>query len=375
MPTGMRITLVISSMRAGGAERVMSILANGLAARGHQVSLLTWEPPGAEPFYALDPSIRSQNLGLEGSSASVLQAVWKNANRMRALRRAIRSTHPDAVISFMDRCNVVTLIALLGSGIPVVVSERADPNIWDPGRWWRLLRSFAYPFSRRIVVQSQGARRYFSASIQAKAEIIPNPVQCRPEGPARVEGAELLRLTAMGRLKREKGFDILLAAWKRLLAAHPQWELHIIGEGEERASLSAAAQALAEQPRVFFHGLIKDPFNLLQTSDLFVLPSRVEGFPNALCEAMACGLPVVAAECTDSIPMIVEEGISGLLVPPESVDALVSALDRLMSDPEARRRMGRAARSVLDRFSESSVLDRWEELIKGIVPEASRDAH
>lgn len=370
----MRITLVISSMRVGGAERVMSILANGLAARGHQISLLTWEPPGAESFYPLDPLIKSQNLGLEGSSASALHAIGRNAKRMRALRRAIQSTRPDAVISFMDRCNVITLIALLGSWIPVVVSERADPNIWDPGRWWRLLRSFAYPFSRRIVVQSEGAKWYFSASIQAKAEIIPNPVQCRSEAPTRVGDAESFKLVAMGRLKREKGFDILLAAWKRLLTAHPGWELHIIGEGEERATLSAAAQTLAEQPRVFFHGLIRDPFSLLQASDLFVLPSRVEGFPNALCEAMACGLPVVAAECTDSIPMIVEEGVSGLLVPPERVDELASALDRLMGDPDARRRMGRAARSVLDRFSESSVLDRWEELIKGIVPEASRDA-
>jgi GalNAc-alpha-(1->4)-GalNAc-alpha-(1->3)-diNAcBac-PP-undecaprenol alpha-1,4-N-acetyl-D-galactosaminyltransferase len=193
--------------------------------------------------------------------------------------------------------------------------------------------------------------------------VIPNPVGYkRCSAPSPKQSPERLLVT-LGRLSPQKQFDYLLRAFERCGSRHPEWSLQIIGEGPDRQRLEALAADLGIGRRVRFSGVVPEPETILCEADLFVLTSRYEGFPNALLEAMACGLPVVSFDCPSGPREIIRDGIDGLLVPAQDVDALTTAMDRLMADQEGRRALGRRALEVTERFGIDRVMAMWDSVI------------
>jgi len=363
----MRLTLVISSLGFGGAERVLTSLANCWAEQGREVSLLTFEPSDASSAaYPIHPSVKVRRLGLAAVSAHLVMGLLRNLWRIRVLRRAIRESHSDVVISFMNSTNILTLAATRWLGTPVIISERADPLRHDIGPLWSFLRRIVYPFADALVCQTSSALIQFQSMTKVRGFVIPNLV-AKPfifddrnvRHDARAAGHSLV---AMGRLAPQKGFDLLLNVFSFLADSHPDWSLTVIGDGPLRNELETQAKALKLTNRVHFTGVISEPLCALRNADLYVLSSRFEGFPNVLCEAMACGLPVVSFDCPSGPRDIIRDGVDGILVPPEDVDALVTCLDRLMSDDQERKRLAARARDILDRFSSEKILALWEEL-------------
>ena len=172
----MRVTLVIASLRGGGAERVMSIMANHWADRGWGVTLLTYDDGRESPAYALSAAVDHRCLGIESSSGGAVEAVGKNLKRLAVLRRAIRESAPDAVVSFLGEVNVRTILATAGLGIPVVVSERIDPSRHRIAPPWRVLRRWSYRYATSVVTLTPDALRYFPAAVRRSGTVIPNPV-------------------------------------------------------------------------------------------------------------------------------------------------------------------------------------------------------
>jgi GalNAc-alpha-(1->4)-GalNAc-alpha-(1->3)-diNAcBac-PP-undecaprenol alpha-1,4-N-acetyl-D-galactosaminyltransferase len=168
---------------------------------------------------------------------------------------------------------------------------------------------------------------------------------------------------SVGRLAHQKGVDILLRAFSILANDFPQWTLAIIGDGPEGANLAALAEYLHLQQSVSFLGLVRDPTKYMLTASLFVMSSRHEGFPNALLEAMSCGTPVISTNCPSGPSEIIRDGIDGILVPTDDVEALAKAMRSLMADPELRQRLGKAATSIRDRFAVEYVMNLWEKLL------------
>jgi glycosyltransferase involved in cell wall biosynthesis len=362
----MRLTLVIPSLDRGGAERVMSILASSWAERGHKVTLLTLKRE-VTPAYDLHPIVNLRNLGLPGEpAANSLLAAFRHVARVRALHNAIRESQPDLVVSFMERTNVLTLAAARGLRIPVIVSERVDPRHYDIGRLWQALRRLTYRWAAALVCQSRASLIWFEQRMKVKARVIPNPVPAPKEGAARVplKNVQGRTMVAMGRLVDQKGFDLLLDAFGQLATRYPDWSLVVLGEGPLRGELLARARALHLERQVQFAGEVPDPFSVLRGADLFVLSSRFEGFPNALCEAMACGIAVVSFDCPSGPAEIIRHGIDGILVPPGDVPALVDALEHLVGDQDERERLASRAPEVVERFSLDKVLLLWEQLFE-----------
>jgi GalNAc-alpha-(1->4)-GalNAc-alpha-(1->3)-diNAcBac-PP-undecaprenol alpha-1,4-N-acetyl-D-galactosaminyltransferase len=361
----MRITLVISTFAAGGAERVMSSMANYWAERGEDVTLITLSSQSKD-WYTLDPRIKRVGLGVLSISTHIGQAIRHNVRRIIWLRRALRRARPDIVISFLDTTNVLTLMANWGFGIPVIVSERIDPHQDPIGLAWSGLRSLLYRHADAVVVQSCVVRDWALRLQGIKAiYVIPNPVNPIRNGSEHTSsrhGSSHI-IVAMGRLVRQKGFDILIEAFGRCAAKHSNWSLVILGEGPERASLQTIAAGLGIADRVSLAGQCQEPATILKGADLFVLSSRYEGFPNALLEAMACKLAVISTDCPSGPRDIIRNGVDGVLVPSNDVTALADAMDRLMANSDERRRLGTGALEVIERFSMERIMTMWDEAV------------
>jgi GalNAc-alpha-(1->4)-GalNAc-alpha-(1->3)-diNAcBac-PP-undecaprenol alpha-1,4-N-acetyl-D-galactosaminyltransferase len=361
----MRVILTIPSLSSGGAERVLTILANGWAAKGWDVSIISLDDPSWQSFYPLDPRIGWIRLGLMIEAANPLTGVWNNLKRLRGLRSAIRRGKPQEVISFIDTMNVLTLLATRGLKVKVLVSERSDPRKHDIGKFWKWLRMQVYPWADFLVAQNQQVRSYFQPVMGDKICIIQNPVPA----PA-VEIGETPYLPArpvvltVGRLVREKGYDLLIEAFARAVKHNPGWQMLILGEGLQRTELEKLAASRGLNGLVHLPGRVKNPYDYYHRVDLFVLPSRYEGLPNALCEAMVHGLPVIAANCSAGVSEVVEDGVNGVLVPPEDTAGLSAALENLMADPERRDRLGQQAARIGSRFGVERVMQMWEEVMQ-----------
>lgn len=361
----MKICFFIWGLRAAGAERVLSFLANDWSAGGRRVVVLTMEDEGKAPFYHLGPGIEVRPLNLLGESHNLFSGLFNNLRRLRSIRKAIREAQPDVLIAFIDKANILAVLASRGLGIPVIISERTDPSRRSLGWRWGLLRDLAYPRADTVVFQSQAVLEWFPAGVRRKGVVIPNPVPPPPPIQGGDPGnAPSHRLVAIGRLFPVKGFDLLLRAFALVRERAPGWTLEIWGEGPERKALEAQALSLGLSGCTRFPGLTEDPYAVLRGADLFVMPSRAEGFPNALAEAMACGLPVVCTDFGGAAREIILDGVNGRLVPPEDPSALAEALVALMSDPAGRARLSARAGEVVQRFSGERVLALWEDAIQ-----------
>jgi GalNAc-alpha-(1->4)-GalNAc-alpha-(1->3)-diNAcBac-PP-undecaprenol alpha-1,4-N-acetyl-D-galactosaminyltransferase len=366
----LKLTLVISSLSSGGAERVMSVMANYWAAKGWNITLITLDSVSND-FYELDPRVERVGLAVMGESQNDFRAIMNNIYRILRLRHAIRESTPDVVVSFVDRMNVLTLLATRGLGLEVVVCERTDPSHHEFGRHWSWLCRVTYPWADIIAAQNNQVKRWLEETFaEAKIVVIPNPITYENGERGYASLSEIIgreknkrTVVAMGRLGVEKGFDMLIKAFGKIAHSNPEWRLVIFGEGKERNALGRLVSELGVEKRVFLPGRVDNPFRVLKDADFFVMSSRYEGFPNSLVEAMSCGLPVISFDCPSGPREIIRDGVDGLLVPPKDVDALAEAMNRLMSEEAERKRLAARGPDVMERFGLGKIMAMWEETI------------
>lgn len=358
-----RILMVLPSLSVGGAERVASEMLNFWAADNRDVALITLATAELD-HYGLDQRVRRTSLDQMRPSTSVWNGLTSNWQRIHKLRAAVLSQAPDVVVSFIDRTNILVLSALLGTGIPVVVSERVDPRHRHIDLPRRLARRCLYPCAHAVVVQTQSIAHWATRWLpQDKVQVIHNPISAMPE-PRGFENREQ-KAVAMGRLTRQKGLDLLLRAFAASHMAANGWSLDILGDGPERENLQNLIHCLDLNQQVQLVGVVKEPWRHLDQAQVFILPSRYEGFPNALLEAIAMGCSCIAADCQSGPAEIIEDGVNGLLVPVEDVQALTTAMDRLSTDADLRAAMADRAPQVRKRFALQPIMTQWDTLLNG----------
>jgi glycosyltransferase involved in cell wall biosynthesis len=367
----MRLTVTIYSLGPGGAQRVASVLAAAWAARGHDVTILTLAADN-EVFFPLPPSVRVRQVGPATRSRRLVGRVVDHARRFFRLRGELRRSSPDCVVSFVDQVNVVTGLASIGLGVRLVMAERVDPLMVPIGAGWRLLRDAAYRLADVVVFQTASAARAMRPGLRPRLRVIPNPVPL-PDLVATptTANADEPMLLAVGRLAFQKGLDVLIEAFARVAGKFPAWRLVVLGEGPKRQELEALVAERGLAGRVDLPGAVANIGAYYRRADLFVLPSRFEGFPNALCEAMSWGVPAIAADCRSGPREISRDGLDAMLVPPEDPAALAGALDHLMSEPAERQRLGRAGRAGIERYDLPVILAAWDDAV-GVVRRPGR---
>jgi glycosyltransferase involved in cell wall biosynthesis len=357
-----RVLVFLADLGGGGAQRTLLNLASAMPAGEANVELVIGDARGPARDW-FDPRLPYHDLG--GRRLAAL---------LPSLARLIRSRAPDAVLSTMIDANVMTSLAagLVRSNAAIILRETNSLRArGDVGAFRKRLARFAYRRADLVIALSEGVRRELIEDLDLDAGrtiTIPNPVAVA-EIAARVDetkrnqprNPKRMSVVAVGRLHRQKGFDVLLDAF----ATHvPDAELVILGEGPERANLAAQARARGIEHRVSMPGFVDDTAPYLATADLFVLSSRWEGFGHVIVEAMAAGLPVVATDCPYGPADIVKDGETGLLVPSEDSAALGSNIHRALSDAALAARLSAAGRAAAQRYESGRVALEYAAAIK-----------
>ena len=219
-----------------------------------------------------------------------------------------------------------------------------------------------------LVVQTEPIARWAEEKFRIPIHILPNPVN-RPR--AEVGRHSGKRVIAVGRLARQKGFDLLIDSFAKIAARHPDWTLEIYGEGSERPALEAQVERLGLVEQIRLLGVCKNIGNVYADAGLFVLPSRFEGYPNALVEALAAGCPVIASNCPGASEQILEGGRYGMLVESENVDALAVALDEMLSSETLRAKFASQGTKAVAALETPIVGSQWLDLLMSVAGKAS----
>ena len=370
--TRRRIVIVLSSIATGGAERVAATMANAWRDTGQEVWIVSTYLGPRTVSYPLHPGVSV--LFLSETTLGSERSLWPLALRKaRALRTILMTVRPDVIISFLTNVNVLTIIARANSRIPLIISERTDPlHDTELPLALRLARTLCYRFADALVVQTAAAARRYGAYLRGapRTTVIHNPLpaQLAASSTRPCQDGEGGCVIAMGRLTPEKGYPKLIEAFARALGDDPGWQLRIWGDGPLSAHLQTVVDRLQFADRVQLCGLTNQPWAALAAGQIFVLSSEYEGFPNAMLEAMALGLPCIAFDCPSGARELADGGRAAMLVPCGDVGALAAALRELAGDRELRSTFGtRAAAFVRSRFAQSSVMARWDSLIEEVL--------
>ncbi len=357
----MKICFFISNLLCGGAQRVVSILANRWVAQGNEVVIIYLHD--TESAFQFDNKIRLIYLALNS-----LPKGWYV--HRKAVRAFFKKENPDIIISFLEKANIVatSLMKPFNKQL-IIISERNNPLTADCIKKNLLKKLLFFRFADKIVTQTENVttyltRRYFLS--RRKCVVIPNPARkVEIYGTAPKIGPNTI--IAMGRLAYQKGFDLLLMAFAHIIKKYPDWRLVIYGEGEERKSLEEQAKMMGIIKYVSFPGIVKDVFGVMKQAEIFVLSSRHEGMPNVLLEAMSSGCACVAYNCDYGPAELIDHEKSGLLVPVGDVNALVKSIQRLIANREERLLFCENAMKKARSFDEDVIFEKWDSLVKTLI--------
>ncbi len=355
----MRILFSINSMNCGGAERVISILANKFVSEGNETEIVVQEWP--KSFYELDSRIKYISIPKSEKSTNVMKY------RIKMLRREIKAFAPDVVISFIADYNIVTALACKGIKTHLIVSERNDPARRPVKKLMRIIRNIVYRKADGYVFQTPDAQAYFSKKIQKRSVVIVNPFDTKSM-PLAVEGERSPRIAVVNRLAPQKRVDNVIRAFARLSKDHQEYELDILGDGPEREKLENLAKELSVADKVHFHGRVDNVLETIRGMQLFVLASDFEGMPNTLIEAMCMGLACIATDCPVGGPrMLIEHEKNGYLIKVGSEEAVYEALCRLIEDRSLAERIAKKAVELRDIVDIGVVFEKWSRYIETVM--------
>lgn len=361
----MRVLFAIKSLvnPGGGAERVFAEVVGGLHAKGEDLKILTFDQSNCRSFYNVPEEVERINIGIGDSATpagklNTIQRIW-------AIRREVLKLQPDIAVGFMHSMFVPLGIALTGTKIPVIGSEHIVREHYRNRRGeWMLVCASPFWLKQMTAVSNQ-ARSSYPNHIKDMMSVIPNPISINVRKKADVlgEGKQKV-LLAVGSLRKQKGFLTLIQAFGAIAENFPNWNLRIIGEGEERVPLEQSISGLGLNSRVMLPGATSNVQLEYENAHLFVNSSHYESQGLTTIEAIAHGLPAVGFKDCPGTNEIISDGINGILVPSDRDKAskLAEGLGRLMSCGELRSTMSGVGFNNYPLPSKEAVTEHWLDL-------------
>jgi glycosyltransferase involved in cell wall biosynthesis len=354
---------------AGGAERMICQLAGALVARNQRVLLVSWDAPDTTAYYPIHPSVQWLRLGFQNG-------MFDKFRRIRVLSAQLKAHGIRTFAGFVMSADRTVYIAARLGGVRLIVAERNAPVMyWMRYNGWRRLMCFAWMrLADRVVVQMPRFVEAYPQSLRQRIEVIANPVPqvSRQACPAARNSAGRFILLCVSRLDHaQKRVECLIRAFARVAATHPEWDLRIVGDGPEEARLRGIVGELGLTNRVGIEPARKDVFEVYVQAHLFAIPSLWEGFPNALAEALAHGLPAVGFAEAQGVADLIGADAGWLAPGLDDEFSLARTLGQAMTGGEERARRGGAAIRKMAAFLPEAQFDRWAEVIEAAGKESA----
>jgi GalNAc-alpha-(1->4)-GalNAc-alpha-(1->3)-diNAcBac-PP-undecaprenol alpha-1,4-N-acetyl-D-galactosaminyltransferase len=346
----------------GGAERMVCQLAGALVKRGFEVHLISWDAKDAVAFYPIHPGVRWTKLGFAPGHIDKLR-------RVKALHEVFRQHDIKVLVGFVMSGDRTVFAAAKLAGVRLVAAERNAPEMYHfrsgPLRRWATFRLLA--LADHIAVQMETYASGYPRYLHGRIVTIPNPVPIAQHGarPHIADETGGFTVLAVSRLDPvQKRIGCLIGAFSLVAEQFPHWHLRIIGDGPEEASLYRLINECGLAGRVSIEQSTPAVFEAYSQSHLFAIPSRWEGFPNALAEAMSHGLPAVGFAQSAGVAELIGPDGGWLAEGLDDEAALAAALACAMANGEERLRRGRSAARLVSQFAPDRQFDRWAELIR-----------
>jgi glycosyltransferase involved in cell wall biosynthesis len=354
-----KIVLLQSGLGAGGAEKIVNLIAKHRLNMGDEVHVVAISGDPAKSFFEYPDQIQVHTLFKDAADAN--SGALATFRKIKLLRKTFSNIQPDTVLSFLTKVNFFCACALAFKNTFFIVSERNNPLQQRSGKVWKKLIKFTFDKADRIVMQTDGAMTILDDDALKKAVVIPNPSLSESE---RKQGAVLSTdIVAVGRLTHQKGFDILVDAIGNVVKNLSDVHLTIWGEGEERKTLEDLIETKGLRKNISLPGNTTKPMEWINSAKLFVLSSRYEGFPNVLAEAMSSGMASISTDCPWGPSELIESGKNGLLVPVDSSKELAQAIEALLNNPSQQNMFGKSAVEKMEAFSRSKILEMWDSAL------------
>ena len=356
-----KIAFVIPSLGAGGAERVVSTLANNMV-NDYEVCIITFI--SATPFYHLNNKIQLIHCVDEiNPSANPFIALKSNYKLLRRINSIVKEEKITLLIGFLTSANVLTVLASKFNKIPSIISERVNPFVAKTPKIWQILRKITYPKANFLTVQTNEIRNFYIPSVKKeRLVVLPNPISEDLTNTRKINSEKENIILNVGRLTNQKAQDILIKAFSN--SDNQNWKLIIIGEGPKRNEYEAFIKKLNLSDKVIIKGKTKNISEYYNSAKIFAFTSIYEGFPNALIEAMHFGLPCISTDCPSGPSELIKDGINGYLIPMNNEEVLSLKLNDLMKSENARLTFGNNAVKSVERFKVGNVIKQWIEIIQ-----------
>jgi len=352
---------------AGGAERVFCTICTHLSGRGHDILIVTFDPPGKEAFYPMSNDIKWLQLGIgDPKKKSTIVEIIKRTN---AVRRVLKSEKPDVVVGFMHSMFVPLSLASIGLKLPVIASEHITIEHYHARKFQLLLVTLVMPIINKMTVLSESIKQGYPKIIQNKMMPIVNPVETYTDSGVFSFREKRNTILNIGRLNYQKNQITLIKAFSMIADEHPNWNLRIVGEGSERGKLESVVKNLKLENRVFLPGKIKNIDCEYKKATLFVMSSHYEAFGLVTVEAMSHGMPVIGFSDCPGTNEIIIDNFNGLLIDPECdrIKALSTGISKLIESESLSRILAENAQNfVTKEFDVEHVIDCWEELLYSV---------
>lgn len=343
-----KIVFISNHLSGGGAERVLSSLANFFDESGFGVSIIAFE---AKERYPINKNIAISEIG--DSSSLIKQS--------RRIRRELKLSNPDIVISFEYFVNLAAIIASRGLKAKVIISERNDPARVGAGFGKNQLRNWLYSRCDKLVCQTPDAMDYFPDTVRSRTVVIPNPIK---NGlPSSYNGKRKHTIVNFCRLNEQKNLKLLIDAFSDFQKDFADYNLEIYGDGPEKRNIEHYIRCIGLEQSVSLFPYVSEVHRKIADYAMFVSSSDYEGLSNSMLEAMAIGLPTICTDCPcGGARMIIKNGENGLLVPVKDKIAMKEAMGRIARNEVFASSLSRQASRLKEDLSIKKIAGLWESL-------------
>ncbi len=359
----MKILLCISTLKSGGAEKNISILANFLIRHNYEVTILTFDRKNSRPFFFLDKKVNIINLDLLRNSKGIFSSIKNFIFRINTIRKLLIKGKFDYFISYINTMNITMLISAMFLNIKKIISDRNNPYYSRNSIIIKIFKILFYPYADKLIIQTKEAKSFYWFLKKEKISIINNFFNSNLEAKKNYIPKKKLKIIVVSKIEKQKGIELLVNSLSEIFKIY-NFQCDIYGTGSQLPKIKRIIKK-NKMTKIIFLKKTQDLAKIYKNYDIYVLSSYYEGYPNSLVEAMICGIPVISSSCNYGPYEIISDNINGLLFKVGSKSDLINKIQIFITDYNFATKLGKRAKKdyIPDQINNKN-FQKWLNILR-----------